>query len=77
MQQTEVLEVVTDFWKEVLQVDVGPDSDFFEAGGHSLALLALVNRLQEHFGVEMSVVDVFDYPTLGEFAGAVHERMSA
>jgi acyl carrier protein len=77
MRQAEVLEVVTGIWKEVLEVDVGPDSDFFEEGGHSLALLALVNRLQEHYGVEMSVADVFDYPVLEEFASAVHERVSA
>ncbi|MFJ4949538.1 acyl carrier protein [Streptomyces sp. NPDC088760] len=77
MAEAEVLDVVAGIWKEVLLTDVGPDSDFFEEGGHSLAVLQLVSRLNEHYGVELSMRDIFDHPTLGEFAGAVRERVAA
>lgn len=77
MQEADVLETVAAIWKEVLLVEVGPDSDFFVEGGHSLALMRMVNRLQEHYGVEMSIGDIFDYPTLQEFSGAVYGRVSA
>ncbi|WP_189824154.1 acyl carrier protein [Streptomyces finlayi] len=77
MQESEVLETVTGIWKEVLLVDVDAASDFFEEGGHSLAVMQLVNRLQENYGVEMSIGDIFEYPTLGEFSAAVHGRVTA
>jgi acyl carrier protein len=73
--EAEVLEVLTGVWREVLRTDVGPESDFFEEGGHSLAVLQLVSRLNEHYGVELSMRDIFDHPTLREFARAVHERV--
>jgi len=47
-------------WSDILGVPaVGIDDDFFSLGGHSLMATRLRSRLAEHFGVELSVADLF------------------
>ena len=40
------------------------DVDFFDLGGQSLLILQMRNRLMEQLGVEVSVVDLLQYPTV-------------
>jgi acyl carrier protein len=59
-------------WGRVLAVgDVGRDDDFFDLGGHSLAVLQVVAAISASFGVDVAPDLIFDAPTLGEFAAAV------
>ncbi len=52
-------------WREVLQVgEVDLDSSFFDAGGHSLLLIELQNRIAEAFEATLSIVDLFRHPTI-------------
>jgi aryl carrier-like protein len=63
-------------WSEVLQVDrVGADDDFFALGGHSLAAIQVVARLQATSGVELSLRDLFDTPTLRASALLLEEAL--
>ncbi len=56
-------------WRELLhRDDLGPRDDFFAVGGHSLLATRLVARLRDALGLEVPLVKIFEYPTLGEFA---------
>ena len=49
----------------LLHVDrVGTNDNFFLLGGHSLVGTQLLTRISQTFGVEMSLLSLFDHPTL-------------
>ena len=54
------LEIVRSVWREVLEIDhVGDDVTFFDAGGDSLRLVVLVERLNEASGRTLRTIDLF------------------
>jgi hypothetical protein len=62
-------------WCEVLRVErVGVHDDFFQLGGHSLLIMRLIARVQDAFGLELSIRTVFAAPVLEAMAGEI-ERM--
>ena len=60
-------------WRAVLgaQVD-GPDADFFELGGGSLAAAQLVSALRARYP-QLTVAELYDHPRLGSLAGFLDE----
>lgn len=75
---TSVQRALADDWALLLGLDaVGPDDDFFEAGGHSLVAVQIVARIRARHGVEVPVADVFTYPTVGELAQVVAGMLEA
>jgi amino acid adenylation domain-containing protein len=46
---------------------VGVDENFFEIGGHSLLVPRLLDGIRAELGLELSVTDVFDLPTVEGF----------
>lgn len=60
---------IVEIWQEVLSLEeIGVHENFFDAGGHSLMLVRLQDRLQKTFGQEFPLVDLFQYPTIHSFA---------
>ncbi|MET9290621.1 amino acid adenylation domain-containing protein [Streptomyces sp. NPDC003077] len=53
---------------------VGIDDDFFRSGGDSISALHLASQVQREVGRRISVKDVFDFPTVREFAATVLTR---
>lgn len=65
VQTSAVATVVTRLWQELLEIDdVAEDYGFYELGGDSILAARLVGRLRTEFGVEVSLVVVFDNVTL-------------
>ena len=61
---------IAEVWKEVLGIDrVGPDDQFFDLGGYSLAMMRVHSRLQERYGPQLRLVDLFAHPTVRRLAG--------
>ena len=62
-------ELLCELFAEALGVpSVGPDDDFFAAGGHSLRAARLAGRVRDVFGVDVTVRSVFTAPTAADFA---------
>ncbi len=62
---TSVASKVSEIWSKILNRDsIGKDENFFEAGGSSLQAVEIIKLLEKHFPSELSVVDLFDHPTI-------------
>lgn len=65
-------------WGEILKVtEVARGADFLELGGDSLNGVQLIARIAETFGVELDVLDLFDYATLSEMAAQIDAARAA
>ncbi|QYN21272.1 condensation domain-containing protein [Amycolatopsis sp. DSM 110486] len=70
-----VAEVVLAFAREVLkEPGLALDDDFFAVGGNSLNGTQLVARINERFGTDVEVLDLFDHSDLASVAEAVAEE---
>jgi amino acid adenylation domain-containing protein len=69
--QGEVETAVAALWQELLNVPrVGRHDQFFEMGGHSLMVVAMVERLRA-LGLSGEVRAIFSAPTLSEYAATL------
>jgi acyl carrier protein len=69
---TSLCDVIVAAYQETLRDDsLGPDSDFYEAGGDSMTAFRIVARVRDAFGVDVPVATVFVSPTPGDLAAAV------
>ncbi len=60
-----VSEFILDIWKEVLHKDsIGVHDNFFDAGGNSLALIMVNNKINNDLGIAVPVIKLFEYPTV-------------
>ncbi|HEY0553754.1 MAG TPA: amino acid adenylation domain-containing protein, partial [Thermoanaerobaculia bacterium] len=67
---------VIEMWKEVLGIDeVGPDDNFFDLGGHSMLVAWVRANIQEEFGVDLEMVELFNYPTARALAGRLRQEL--
>lgn len=56
-------------WRDILgNAEIGPQSNFFAHGGHSLAAMRLVTRVAKEFGVKINVASIFEAPTPRDLA---------
>jgi len=71
---SELEEDLLDIWQDVLKAPhLGVTDDFFDAGGHSLLAVTLLDRIEKRFGVEVDLERIFKTPsvrTLGASLGA-------
>jgi amino acid adenylation domain-containing protein len=75
--RTETESLLADIWAYVLRIDqVGVRDNFFELGGHSLLGVKLMATLAERLGVNLSVITVFQSPTIEQMAQVVESSRS-
>jgi len=59
-------------WADTLGLEsVGTTDRFFDLGGHSLLMVEVHGRLQEVLGRQLSLVDLFRYPTIRALAAFI------
>ena len=61
--------------EDILRVDpIGIHDDFFELGGHSLLATRIVSRINDAFGRRVSLLTLFEMPTIAELASFMAEH---
>jgi amino acid adenylation domain-containing protein len=66
---TELERRIAEIWQDVLGVErIGMRDNFFELGGHSLVLVQMHARLKETLRQEVSIIELFKYPTIASLA---------
>jgi len=75
MNETE--EHLTGIWKDLLGHDAFTATDnFFEVGGHSLLLVRMRDQIAEKMKEEVSIVDLFHYPTIRSIAVFLRKKLA-
>ncbi|MCP5051333.1 MAG: amino acid adenylation domain-containing protein [bacterium] len=65
---------LADIWQEVLNKEtIGINDNFFAAGGHSLKAVQIVSRTHKTLSVELSLRDIFAFPTIAQLARQVEQ----
>ncbi len=63
---------VAQVWSEVLEIDeIGIHDPFLDLGGHSLQAMRIAARVQDEFGVEIPLAELFAAATVAEMAVVV------
>lgn len=64
-----LLDSMSTHWQEQLELEhLDVDENIFDLGANSLYLPAFLEAIQQQFGLELSLVDVFQYPTTKQLA---------
>lgn len=67
---------LAEIWSEVLNVErIGIYDNFFNLGGHSIMAIRVLNRINQHFNVNLSVRNVFEEPTIAGLALLIEESL--
>jgi acyl carrier protein len=68
----EVEVAIAKIWQDLLRLErVGRNDHFFELGGHSLLAVQSMVRIQEKFGIDIPLRDLFEKPVLSSVAELV------
>jgi len=60
---------LTTIWQDLLGLErVGIHDHFFEVGGTSLHTIALKQKIRDTIGFDVSIIDLFTYPTIARLA---------
>jgi len=72
--RTAVEEELVRILAPLLKLDrVGVNDNFFLLGGHSLLGTQLIARIGETFGVDLTLLKLFDHPTVSEMSSEIEE----
>ncbi|ETT73269.1 linear gramicidin synthetase subunit D [Paenibacillus sp. FSL R7-277] len=65
-------------WEAVLNArNIGVNDNFFDIGGHSLLVVQVYYKIKESFDTNITVVDMFKYPTIRSLCEYLEETTSS
>lgn len=75
---TELHQQIMATWGDVLHVNAADvDDNFFDLGGHSLLAIRACDTLSQRLGLEVSVIDVYEHPTVNMLAEYLSPKLAA
>ncbi|WP_103125447.1 non-ribosomal peptide synthetase [Nostoc cycadae] len=73
--QSELEQMITNIWQEVLKVEkVGIHHNFFDLGGHSLLMVQIHTKLRTALNRDISMVELFECPTISTLANHLSQH---
>ena len=74
LPQGEIEEELARIWSETLKIfPIGRNDGFLESGGDSLLATAVLHKIQDVFGVELSLRTIFELQTIRALAEAIDD----
>nr|CAF05650.1 TubE protein [Archangium disciforme] len=68
-------QLIASVWAEVLEhQDIAPEASFFDLGGNSILLVRVERALRARLGLELTLMDLFAYPTVHSLADYLEPR---
>jgi amino acid adenylation domain-containing protein len=78
LPRNELERIIAQAWKDALGVDhVGLNENFFDLGAHSLMVAEVHMQLQQLLGRDLSLVDLFQFPTVTALAHQLNGEETA
>ncbi|MGW8193703.1 MAG: SDR family NAD(P)-dependent oxidoreductase [Desulforhopalus sp.] len=66
---------IMDSWEEILKIRATDlEDNFFDMGGHSLLAIKACDKLSTALGVEVSVIDIYENPTVQSLADFISSK---
>jgi amino acid adenylation domain-containing protein len=74
----ELEEKLSVIWANVLNLKkVGINNSFYELGGHSLSVTKVLSRIYKELGIEISLKDIFNNPTIKKLAALLSGKKAS
>lgn len=75
LPQSDLERIVSQAWTDALGISSPPlDQPFFDLGGSSLQLLRVQGRIERQLGRDITIADLFRFPTIRSLAGNLAQR---
>ena len=73
-----VEEAIVAIWCDALHIErIGTDDHFLDLGGDSLLAMQVLIQTEQYFGVSISIVNLFEHPTVSRLSMLIHQRLDA
>nr|WP_317110635.1 non-ribosomal peptide synthetase [Chroococcidiopsis sp. SAG 2025] len=75
--QNQVEQTLMAIWQNLLQVsEIGMGDNFFSLGGNSLIAVSLMGTIRSTFSVDLPLINLFQFPTVGGMARQIEQAQA-
>ncbi|MBD2305375.1 LLM class flavin-dependent oxidoreductase [Chroococcidiopsis sp. FACHB-1243] len=75
--QNQVEQTLMAVWQNLLQVsEIGTGDNFFSLGGNSLIAVSLMGTIRSTFSVDLPLINLFQFPTVGGMARQIEQAQA-
>ncbi|WP_194972390.1 non-ribosomal peptide synthetase [Aquiflexum lacus] len=75
--KTELENQIAKIWQKTLGLErIGVQDNFFVLGGHSLLAMKVIATIRSEMGIELSIQEIFNFPTIRQLAEILSSKSS-